>query len=168
MNSLNSHSSHTCQGCGNWGPGNLRNLPKDTEFLALGWAPWLLVYLGEKGEKQAQWGWWGNKMKESLTKLWDDCATTAATVSSHTLVYVRAQSYPTVLRFMDCSPSGFFVHGIFQAGILDGVAISSSRGSSRLSDWTHITCVSCIGRQILYHCATWETHTLGESQMYKV
>ena len=22
--------------------------------------------------------------------------------------------------------------------------------------WTHISCVSCIGRQVLYHCATWE------------
>ena len=39
-----------------------------------------------------------------------------------------------------------------------GVAISYSRGSSQPRDWTHISCVSCIGRWILYHCATWETH----------
>ena len=25
-------------------------------------------------------------------------------------------------------------------------------------DWTHIPCVSCVGRQILYYCATWEAH----------
>ena len=31
---------------------------------------------------------------------------------------------------MDCSPPGSSVHGIFQAGILEQVAISSSRGSS--------------------------------------
>ena len=48
----------------------------------------------------------------------------------------------------DCSPSGSSVHGIFQARILEWVAIPFSRGSSWPSDWT---CVSCIGRQILYH-----------------
>jgi len=48
------------------------------------------------------------------------------------------------------------VHGIFQARILEWMAISSSRGSSQPRDQTHISCVSCIGRQILYHCITWE------------
>ena len=36
----------------------------------------------------------------------------------------------------------------FQARILEWIAISSSRRSSRLRDWT---CISCIGRWILYH-----------------
>ena len=44
----------------------------------------------------------------------------------------------------------------FQAGIVDEVAIFSSRGSSPLRDLTYISCVSFIGRWILYHCATWE------------
>ena len=35
---------------------------------------------------------------------------------------------------MDCSPSGSSVHGIFQAGILEWVAISFSRGSSQPKD----------------------------------
>ena len=26
-------------------------------------------------------------------------------------------------------------------------------------DWTFISCISCIGRRILYHWATWEAHT---------
>ena len=55
---------------------------------------------------------------------------------------------------MDYSPPGSSDHGISQARILEWVAISSSRGSSQPWDRTHI---SCIGRQILYHCATWET-----------
>ena len=38
------------------------------------------------------------------------------------------------------------VHGIFQARILEWVAIYFSRESSQPKDWTH---VSCIGRQIL-------------------
>ena len=40
--------------------------------------------------------------------------------------------------------------------ILEWVAISFSRGSSQPRDWI---CVSCIGRQILYHWATWEAST---------
>ena len=44
--------------------------------------------------------------------------------------YVRAQSCPTVCNPMDCSPSGSSVHGMFQASILEWVAVSSSRGSS--------------------------------------
>ena len=54
---------------------------------------------------------------------------------------------------MDCSPPGFSVHGILQARILEWGAIPFSRGSSRPQDWT---CISCIGRGILYGWATSE------------
>ena len=51
---------------------------------------------------------------------------------------------------MDCSPPGSSVHGSPQAGILEWVAISSSRGSSWCRGQTQVSCISCIGRQILY------------------
>ena len=54
---------------------------------------------------------------------------------------------------MDCSPPGSSVHGISQARILEWVAISFSKASSRPRD---PTCISCTGRQILYHGATWK------------
>ena len=54
------------------------------------------------------------------------------------------------------SLTGSSVHGIIQARILEWVAFSSSRGSSRPRDWT---CMSGIGRRILYHWATWEAHS---------
>ena len=60
---------------------------------------------------------------------------------------------------MDCSPPSSSTHGIFQAGILEQVAISSSwslRGSFLPRDQTHISRVSCIGRFFLYHCSTQE------------
>ena len=57
---------------------------------------------------------------------------------------------------MDCSPPGFSAHGILQARTLEWVSISFSRGSSQPRYQTPISCVSCIGRWILYHCATWE------------
>ena len=66
------------------------------------------------------------------------------------------QSCPTLCDPMDCSPPSSSVHGILQARILKWVAISFSRRSSQLRDQTRVSDVSCIGRQILYHCATWE------------
>ena len=61
------------------------------------------------------------------------------------------QSSPIVCDPMDCSPSGSSVCGISQARILEWVAMPSSGGSSRLRDLTHISYVSCISRQVLYH-----------------
>ena len=49
---------------------------------------------------------------------------------------------------MDCSSPGASVPGVLQAGILELVAISYSRGTSRCRDRTHIY---CIGRRVLYH-----------------
>ena len=57
---------------------------------------------------------------------------------------------------MDCSLPGFSFHGIFQARILEWVAISYSGESSQPKSQTQVSCISCIGRLILYHCATWE------------
>ena len=50
-----------------------------------------------------------------------------------------AQSCRTLCDPMDCSPLGSSVHGIFQARILEWVAISFSRGSSRPRDWTQVS-----------------------------
>ena len=61
------------------------------------------------------------------------------------------QSCLTLCNPMDCSPLGFSVHGIFQARILEWVAIPSSRGSFRPRDQTHVSYVSCTGRQLLDH-----------------
>ena len=52
----------------------------------------------------------------------------------------------------DCPP-GTSIRGIFQARILEWVAVSYSRGSPWPRDQTH---VSCIGRWILYDWATRE------------
>ena len=55
-----------------------------------------------------------------------------------------AQSCPTLCDPMDCSLPGSSIHGIFQARILEWVAISFSRRSSRPRDWTWISCI--VGR----------------------
>ena len=43
---------------------------------------------------------------------------------------------------MDCSPPGSSVHGIFQTGILEWVAIPFSRGSSQPRDWPQFSCIA--------------------------
>ena len=59
----------------------------------------------------------------------------------------------SLCNLMDCNPPGSSVHGIFQARIVEWVAISFSRGCSWPRDQTY---VSCIGRQVLSCCITWE------------
>ena len=66
------------------------------------------------------------------------------------------QFCPTLCDPMDCSPPGFSVRGISQARILEWVVICFFRGSSLSMDLTCVSCISCIGRQILYHWATWK------------
>ena len=61
------------------------------------------------------------------------------------------QSCLTLCNPVDCSPPGSSVHEILQVKILDWVAMPSSRESSQPRDWTHVSYVSCIGRQVLYH-----------------
>ena len=52
---------------------------------------------------------------------------------------------------MDCSPPGSSVYGVSQVRILEWVAISSSRVSSRPRDQTHVSYVSCIEKHIPYY-----------------
>ena len=52
---------------------------------------------------------------------------------------------------LDYRPPGASVHEILQERILEWVAMPFSRGSSQSRDQTHISCVSCTGRQVLYH-----------------
>ena len=55
------------------------------------------------------------------------------------------------LHPMGYSLTGFAVHGIFQARVLDWLAISFSRGSSRPRDQTQVSCIT--GR----HFTLWAT-----------
>ena len=69
---------------------------------------------------------------------------------------------------VDSSPLGFSVHGIFQARILEWVAMASSWGSSWPRNITHIFCISCIAGGFLTHWTTWDQpshpqHQWGDS-----
>ena len=50
-----------------------------------------------------------------------------------------AQLCPTLWDPKDCSLPGASIHGIFQARVLEWVAISFSLSSSRIGDWTWVS-----------------------------
>ena len=70
------------------------------------------------------------------------------------VVVLVTQSCSTLFDPMDCSLPGSFVHRIFQARILEWVAISSSRGSSQPGDQTRFSCVSYIAGKFFTCWAT--------------
>ena len=89
-----------------------------------------------------------------------------APIHSHRLLLLsRAQLCLTLCEPRDYRLPGSSVHKISQTRILEWVAISSSRGSSWLSDRNCVSCVSCGGRRILYQHATWEALTGLPEQM---
>ena len=59
----------------------------------------------------------------------------------------KVKPCPTFCDPMDCSLPGSTVHGIFQARVLEWVAISFSRGSSRPRDRTQVSCIA--GRRFI-------------------
>ena len=69
-----------------------------------------------------------------------------------------SQSCPTLCDPMDCSLWGSSIHGIFQARVLECVAISFSRGSSQPREWTWVSCIA--GR----HFTIWATKDIVSSR----
>ena len=88
-------------------------------------------------------------LKQGLSLWWFNCAQLFCWAQTTKLFVVLNCAQ----LFCDCSPAGSSVHGISQARIPEWVTTSFSRGSSQPRDQTHI---SCIGRRILYHWATWK------------
>ena len=97
-------------------------------------------------------------------RLGHDGATELNYVNLNTHMKVKVlvtQSCLTLCDLMDCSPPGSSVHGILQARILEWVAVSSSRGSSRPGDRICVSYVSCVGRWVFYH----KRHLGSESEV---
>ena len=63
------------------------------------------------------------------------------------------QSCPNLCDPMDCSLPGSSLHGIFQARVLEWVAISFSRGSSQTRDRTWVSCIG--GRRFNLWATSW-------------
>ena len=94
-----------------------------------------------------------NKMISSLT-WWTWISHALPNVNRHTCSIT--QSSLTFCNPMDCSLPGSSVQGIIPEKNTGLCCHSFSRGSSWPNGRTHVSCISCIGRCILDHCATWE------------
>ena len=86
---------------------------------------------------------------------------TIFSVNNYFMCVTWVQLCPTLCDPMDCSPPGSSDPGIFQARILEWVAISYSRVSSWPRDQTCMTCVSCIAGKFFTHWATQEELLYG-------
>ena len=86
---------------------------------------------------------------------WSVCVCVCVCVCVHMLSCVQ----PFVTLWTGACLSGFSVHGIFQARILECVDFSYSKHLPHPG----IETVSCNGRWILHHCATW-----AESSVFNV
>ena len=108
-----------------------------------------------RGKIPEGWAWWGHTTvtasfgRGDLPINWECvCVCVCVCVCAQLLTCVWPFSTPWTIA---CQ--AHLVHGISQVGILEWVAISSSRGSSQPWDRTW---VSCIGRRVLYHRVAWE------------
>ena len=74
----------------------------------------------------------------------------AACRADFSWVHVKLlQSFLTFCDSISYSLPGSSARGILLVRILEWVAMPFSRGSSQLRDQTHVSYVSCIGRQVL-------------------
>ena len=84
------------------------------------------------------------------------------------MLYALTQSCLTLQDSVDYSPPGSSAHGIFQARMLEWVAISSSRGSSQPRDLTCVSCISCPAVRLFYHWATGASLTYVDSNLFNL
>ena len=132
------------------------SLSSFSSCLKLGWvevarAPAdILIFRSQHGLKNEK------KKKAKLTPIF---AKGKCFTYSSTCACMHVQSLSGIQLFcdpMDCSLPVSSVHGISQAKTVEWVAIFYYRGSSQPRDQT---CISCIGRWILYHWATLDRST---------
>ena len=126
---------------------------------------WVAISFSRGSSRPRNWTWvsctagrfftnWAMREAQLLSlphSCWQPCFWLHGSMHAHSLSCVGLFCDP-----MGCSPQGSSLHGILQARKLEWVAISFSRGSSWPRDWTRVSCVSRIGRWILYHWATCE------------
>ena len=84
-------------------------------------------------------GYADHGLPEMLLLMWKGQLSRVAALCA---MWQVAQSCPTLCDPVDCNPPGSSVHRIFQASILEWVAISLSKGSSRPRDRTWVPCGS--------------------------
>ena len=105
---------------------------------------WSLQSRAAMGSQSYEAGKWGRQSHHVIKS----CRKAGLHPRVGLVLMLSAQLCTTLCEPMDCSPPGSSIHGIFQTRILEWVAVSFSRVSSRPRDQTRFSCISCIGRRI--------------------
>ena len=103
----------------------------------------------------------GDRMKKELGWAWQDECAPSSSCDLPIKFYELGQGAISLClcvfnHIWILVTPGSSVHGNSQARIAEWVAMSFCRGSSWPRDRTRVSCVSCIGKWILYPCAPWE------------
>ena len=102
--------------------------------------------MGDCGLSFQLWHWVVSSLTRDLVSLMPEVILSVKCYISHrVIIYFKLLFAHLILSNpMDWSPPGSSIHRIFQAGILEWVAIPSSVGSSWSRDRTLVSCISCI------------------------
>ena len=87
------------------------------------------------------------KGPETWRPRWEHCIS----LGGECLRAKSLQSCPILCDPTDCSPPGSSVHADSPGKNAAVGSHPSSRDSSRSRHWTHVSYISCVGRQVLYH-----------------
>ena len=100
----------------------------------------IILSQSSKGVKNTE----GRVSCNSLLTLWLACLC-GCQAFRYTISFLYACVFSPVWLFLALWPVGFSAHGIFQARILEWIAVSSSRASLPSRDWSRGSCSSCTG-----------------------
>ena len=91
--------------------------------------------------------WWPMKLESSLF-FW--------ILPTHVHACSLAWLCPTLCNSWTAARQHLLSMGFSRQEYWHGLPLPPPGESSQLRDWTRISCISCIGRRILYHWASWE------------
>ena len=127
--------------------GDLGLIPGEGNGYPLTWSilAWRILWIEEPGGLQSM-GSQRVRHSWATNVLWKDQVEKVEDNSRHNKMQSKGsgvtQSWLTLYDPMDCSLSGSSVHGIFQAKVLEWVAISFSRGSSQPRNRNRVSCIA--------------------------
>ena len=74
-------------------------------------------------------------------------------------------SHVQLFATLDCNPPSSSVHGSLQARILEWFAMTSSRGSSRPMDWTHVSMSPALAGGVFTTSTSWEVLAIVQDKI---
>ena len=80
-------------------------------------------------------------------------------------VKVKSLSHVQLFATLDCNPPSSSVHGSLQARILEWFAMTSSRGSSRPMDWTHVSMSPALAGGVFTTSTSWEVLAIVQDKI---